>query len=97
MNSHRLRRDLASWRARSSDAVSDREQLGDLVHEHRGDDGEQADERARYEKRQQGNRKVSPTEAMPLSRWAKLLMLAESALSSVTVLLVAARAVNIFK
>jgi hypothetical protein len=39
----------------------------------------------------------SPTDAMPLSRWAKLLMLAESALSSVTVLLVAARAVNIFK
>jgi hypothetical protein len=39
----------------------------------------------------------SPTDAMPLSRWAKLLMLAESALSSMTVLLVAARAVNIFK
>lgn len=39
----------------------------------------------------------SPTDAMPLSRWAKLLMLAESALSSITVLLVAARAVNIFK
>jgi hypothetical protein len=39
----------------------------------------------------------SPTDAMPLSRWAKLLMLAESALSSLTVLLVAARAVNIFK
>jgi hypothetical protein len=38
----------------------------------------------------------SPTDAMPLSRWAKLLMLAESALSSITVLLVAARAVNIF-
>jgi hypothetical protein len=39
----------------------------------------------------------SPTDAMPLSRWAKLLMLSESAASSVTVLLVAARAVNIFK
>jgi hypothetical protein len=39
----------------------------------------------------------SPTDAMPLSRWAKLLMLAESAISAVTVLLVAARAVNIFK
>jgi hypothetical protein len=39
----------------------------------------------------------SPTDAMPLSRRAKLLMLSESALSSLTVLLVAARAVNIFK
>jgi len=39
----------------------------------------------------------SPTDAMPLSRWAKLLMLAESGLSSITILLVAARAVNIFK
>jgi hypothetical protein len=39
----------------------------------------------------------SPTDAMPLSRWAKLLMLSESALSAVTILLVAARAVNIFK
>lgn len=39
----------------------------------------------------------SPTDAMPLSRWAKLLMLAESALSAMTILLVAARAVNIFK
>ena len=39
----------------------------------------------------------SPTDAMPLSRWAKLLMLCESALSSLTILLVAARAVNIFK
>jgi hypothetical protein len=39
----------------------------------------------------------SPTDAMPLSRWAKLLMLTESALSSLTILLVAARAVNIFK
>jgi len=39
----------------------------------------------------------SPTDTLPLSRWAKLLMLSESAISSVTVLLVAARAVNIFK
>lgn len=39
----------------------------------------------------------SPTDAMPLSRWAKLLMLGESAISSLTVLLVAARAVNIFR
>jgi hypothetical protein len=39
----------------------------------------------------------SPTDAMPLSRRAKLLMLAESAVSAVTILLVAARAVNIFK
>lgn len=39
----------------------------------------------------------SPTDAMPLSRWAKLLMLAESAASALTVLLVAARAVNIFR
>jgi hypothetical protein len=39
----------------------------------------------------------SPTDAMPLTRRAKLLMLTESSLSSVTVLLVAARAVNIFK
>jgi len=39
----------------------------------------------------------SPTDAMPLTRRAKLLMLVESALSSTTVLLVAARAVNIFK
>ncbi len=39
----------------------------------------------------------SPTDAMPLTRRAKLLMLAESSISSITVLLVAARAVNIFK
>jgi hypothetical protein len=39
----------------------------------------------------------SPTDAMPLSRRAKLLMLTESAASAVTILLVAARAVNIFK
>jgi hypothetical protein len=39
----------------------------------------------------------SPTDAMQLARWAKLLMMAESALSAITVLLVAARSVNIFK
>jgi uncharacterized membrane protein len=39
----------------------------------------------------------SPTDAMPLSRRAKLLMLTESTVSAITVLLVAARAVNIFK
>jgi hypothetical protein len=39
----------------------------------------------------------SPTDAMPLSRRAKLMMLSESAVSAVTILLVAARAVNIFK
>ena len=37
----------------------------------------------------------SPTDAMPLTRTAKALMAAESMLSLVTVLLVAARAVNI--
>jgi hypothetical protein len=39
----------------------------------------------------------SPTDTMPLTRRAKMLMLSESAVSAVTVLLVAARAVNIFK
>jgi hypothetical protein len=39
----------------------------------------------------------SPTDAMPLSRWAKLLMLSESTISALVVLLVAARAVNIFR
>ena len=37
----------------------------------------------------------SPTDSMPLTRPAKALMAAESMLSVVTVLLVAARAVNI--
>jgi hypothetical protein len=37
----------------------------------------------------------SPTDAMPLTRWAKLLMLSESAISALVVLLVAARSVNI--
>jgi uncharacterized membrane protein len=39
----------------------------------------------------------SPTDAMPLTRFTKLLMLAESAVSAIAILLVAARAVNIFK
>ena len=39
----------------------------------------------------------SPTDAMPLSRPAKLLMLIESSASSVTILLAAARAVNILR
>ncbi|MGH2935816.1 MAG: hypothetical protein ACRDL2_15070 [Gaiellaceae bacterium] len=39
----------------------------------------------------------SPTDAIPLSRWAKLMMFSESSISAVTLLLVAARAVNIFK
>ena len=38
----------------------------------------------------------SPTDAMPLTVRAKALMLAESGISAVTILLVAARAVNIF-
>lgn len=39
----------------------------------------------------------SPTDAMPLTRRTKTLMLAESAISAITVLLVAARAVNILR
>lgn len=39
----------------------------------------------------------SPTDVMPLSRWAKLTMLAQSLVSLVTVALVIARAVNILK
>jgi hypothetical protein len=39
----------------------------------------------------------SPTDSMPLSRRAKVLMLSESAISALSLLLVAARAVNIFK
>ncbi len=39
----------------------------------------------------------SPTDTLPLTRMAKMLMLAESAVSAVTLLLVAARSVNIFK
>ena len=37
----------------------------------------------------------SPTDTMPLTRWAKLAMLLQSAISLLTLLLVAARAVNI--
>jgi uncharacterized membrane protein len=39
----------------------------------------------------------SPTDAMPLTRRAKTLMLTESAVSALSILLVTARAVNIFK
>lgn len=39
----------------------------------------------------------SPTDVLPLTRWAKMLMLSESAISAVSILLVAARAVNIFR
>ena len=40
---------------------------------------------------------LSPTDAMPLTRSAKRLMAAESTLSAVTILLIAARAVNILR
>jgi len=39
----------------------------------------------------------SPTDTMPLTRWAKMIMLLQSAISLVTVALVVARAVNILK
>lgn len=39
----------------------------------------------------------SPTDAMPLTPRVKMMMLAESAISATTVLLVAARAVNILR
>ncbi|KZM68926.1 hypothetical protein AWN90_14255 [Nocardia terpenica] len=39
----------------------------------------------------------SPTDVMPLSRWAKAIMMAESAISLVTMSLVIARAVNVLK
>jgi hypothetical protein len=39
----------------------------------------------------------SPTDTMPLSRWAKMAMTAQSAVSLVTAALVIARAVNIFR
>ena len=39
----------------------------------------------------------SPTDAMPLSRWAKMLMLVEAAASLLLAIMVAARAVNILK
>jgi len=39
----------------------------------------------------------SPTDTMPLTRWAKMIMLGQSAISLITVALVVARAVNILK
>ena len=39
----------------------------------------------------------SPTDVMPLSRWAKLAMALQSVISIVTVALIVARAVNILK
>jgi uncharacterized membrane protein len=39
----------------------------------------------------------SPTDTMPLSRWAKMLMLVQSAVALLTVAFVVARAVNILK
>ena len=39
----------------------------------------------------------SPTDTMPLSRWAKMLMLVESSASLVLAIMVAARAINILK
>ena len=39
----------------------------------------------------------SPTDVMPLSRWSKMLMLVQAAVALLTVALVIARAVNIFK
>jgi uncharacterized membrane protein len=39
----------------------------------------------------------SPTDVMPLSRWAKLAMLVQTVISLLTVVLVVARAVNILK
>lgn len=39
----------------------------------------------------------SPTDVMPLSRWAKMMMLFQSAVSIVAIALVVSRAVNIFK
>jgi hypothetical protein len=39
----------------------------------------------------------SPTDTLPLSRWAKMLMLAQSAIALATIALVVARAVNILR
>jgi uncharacterized membrane protein len=39
----------------------------------------------------------SPTDVMPLSRWAKIAMTVQSAISIVTVALVVSRAVNILQ
>lgn len=38
----------------------------------------------------------SPTDTMPMTRWAKLMMLVQSVISLLTVALVIARAVNVF-
>lgn len=37
----------------------------------------------------------SPTDTLPLSRWAKLLMMVEALISSVVVILAVSRAINI--
>jgi hypothetical protein len=39
----------------------------------------------------------SPTDTMPMTRWAKLTMLFQSGVSLVTVALVVARAVNVLR
>jgi hypothetical protein len=39
----------------------------------------------------------SPTDTLPLSRWAKMLMLVQAAMSLTLGLMVVARAVNILK
>lgn len=39
---------------------------------------------------------LSPTDTMPMTRWAKLMMLVQSVISLLTVALVIARAVNVF-
>jgi len=39
----------------------------------------------------------SPTDTLPLSRWAKMLMLVQSAIALATVALVVARAVNVLR
>lgn len=39
----------------------------------------------------------SPTDVMPMSRWAKILMLGQSAVSLVTLAVVISRAVSLFK
>jgi len=39
----------------------------------------------------------SPTDVMPLVRWAKMAMLGQSVVSLITIVLVIARAVGLFK
>jgi len=39
----------------------------------------------------------SPTDVMPLARWAKMTMLAQSVISLITIALVISRAVGLFK